>query len=128
MTTEANDLSQAGVADIKAARRRVNEYLQQQAERSRFVGCGLPDWEDRPDDHTLVIVAEQEYDFGWVFKWNSKKYVETGDVLEAILDNEPLIVDRSDGHIYTTWEIGRDHSWEDYLEGYRSGVRRHRED
>ena len=103
------------------------DYLRQCETVTNSFGSGLPDYQDRKKC-SLVVVSEQEYDFGWVFQWNSKEYVDSGNVLDAILGNDPLIVDRRDGHIYITWVVGRDHSWESYLEGYRSGARRSRVD
>jgi hypothetical protein len=48
------------------------------------------------DQHTI------ETDFGWVFFWNSKKYVEAGEYQYALAGNGPLIVDRRDGSIHET--------------------------
>jgi hypothetical protein len=52
----------------------------------------------------LAILGENtiETDFGWVFFWNSKKYVETNEVRYALAGNAPLIVDRRDGSIHET--------------------------
>ncbi len=48
------------------------------------------------DEHTI------ETDFGWVFFWNSKRYLETDEFQYAIAGNTPLIVDRRDGSIHET--------------------------
>lgn len=52
----------------------------------------------------LVILNEHtiETDFGWVFFWNSKKYLETDEFRYALAGNAPLIVDRRDGSIHET--------------------------
>ena len=52
----------------------------------------------------LAILGEHtmETDFGWVFFWNSKKYVETDEFRYALAGNAPLIVDRRDGSIHET--------------------------
>jgi hypothetical protein len=49
----------------------------------------------------LAILSEHtiETDFGWVFFWNSKKYLETDEFQYALAGNAPLIVDRRDGCI-----------------------------
>jgi hypothetical protein len=48
------------------------------------------------DQHTI------ETDFGWVFFWNSKKYIETGNFQYCIPGNGPIIVDRRDGSVHGT--------------------------
>ena len=48
------------------------------------------------DEHTI------ETDFGWVFFWNSKKYLETDEFQYALAGNAPLIIDRRDGSIHKT--------------------------
>jgi putative addiction module CopG family antidote len=48
------------------------------------------------DEHTI------ETDFGWVFFWNSKRYLETDEFQYALAGNTPLIVDRRDGSIHQT--------------------------
>jgi CHASE2 domain-containing sensor protein len=40
--------------------------------------------------------------FGWVFFYNSAKYLETGDDRYALIGNSPLIVDRRDGSLHVT--------------------------
>lgn len=43
-----------------------------------------------------------ERPFGWVFFYDSKRHVETGDFRDALLGNAPLIVDRRDGSVHIT--------------------------
>ena len=52
----------------------------------------------------VAILGEHtiETDFGWVFFWNSKEYVETDEFRYALAGNAPLIVDRRDGSIHET--------------------------
>ena len=52
----------------------------------------------------LAIAGEHtiETDFGWIFFWNSKKYLETDEFEYALAGNAPLIVDRRDGSIHET--------------------------
>jgi len=83
-------------------------------------GSALPDYPQR-QKHSLVVVTVREYDFGWVFLWNTKEYVDTGNTLDAVLDNEPLIVDRGDGQLYAA---GTALSLEDCVEEFRNGTRR----
>jgi hypothetical protein len=56
---------------------------------------GIPDVEFAiMDDRTL------ERDFGWVFFWNSREFIDTGDFQYALLGNAPLIVDKEDGTLH----------------------------
>ena len=68
----------------------------------------------------LVIVREQEYEFGWLFCWGSKEFADSGDAKHALIGAAPLIVDRSDGQIYVT---GTAHQMEYYIDEYRRGIR-----
>jgi hypothetical protein len=123
MSTEPDAPSNQRVIDLQTARTRVHAYLLKQEERARFFGCGLPDY--RPDraECSLVIVDDFEYDFGWAFRFDTKKYVESGNPLDSLLDNDPLFVDRRDGHVYRSWVFGIDRSIENYIQGNRSGRR-----
>lgn len=43
---------------------------------------------------TIAITEVIERPFGWVFCFNSKSFVETGDARKAMLGNYPILVDR----------------------------------
>ena len=62
------------------------------------------------DDRTI------ETDFGWVFFWNSKRYLETDEFQYALAGNGPLIVDRRDGSIH---ETSTAEPIEEIMENYR---------
>src|SRR5687767_13922093 len=40
--------------------------------------------------------------YGWVFFYQSRTYVQTGDDAHFLLVNAPLIVDREDGRVHVT--------------------------
>jgi hypothetical protein len=55
------------------------------------------------DDELLLLENETiERDSGWVFSYNSKKYLKTGDRRWALRGNAPIIVDRLDGSMHVT--------------------------
>ena len=83
-------------------------------------GSALPGYQDRPKHH-LVIVGELEFEFGWVFYFNTKEFVDTGDLDHALGGNAPLIFDRADGELYFA---GTAHDLDSYIEEYRNGKRR----
>jgi hypothetical protein len=51
-----------------------------------------------------VLLADdcREYPFGWLFFYQSKTHVDTGDRRFALLGNVPFIVDRRDGSVHVT--------------------------
>jgi immunity protein 35 of polymorphic toxin system len=63
----------------------------------------------RLDGHTI------ESDFGWVFFWQSQRFLETGNFSEQLAGNAPLIVDRRDGALHGT---GTAHPTEHYIRQY----------
>lgn len=52
----------------------------------------------------LQIMHEQTIDrqFYWVFFYNSKTFLETGNLSFALAGNSPLIVDKINGEIFET--------------------------
>lgn len=59
--------------------------------------------------------ATIERPFGWVFFYNSKQFVDSGDVQHALFGNAPLIVSRADGSIHVT---GTGEPIEHYIQEY----------
>jgi immunity protein 35 of polymorphic toxin system len=54
------------------------------------------------DDLVLLEKETLERPFGWVFFYNSKRFVDTHDDRYALIGNGPLIVDRLDGSVHLT--------------------------
>lgn len=50
------------------------------------------------DDVVVVTDVEQQGDY-YLFQYNSRKYLETGDLLYAIVEGHPIAVNRQDGSI-----------------------------
>ncbi len=56
--------------------------------------------QSRPDNEFVIVdAATREEDFGWVFFYNSKRYLETRDILFRIAGNGPIVVDGVTGAI-----------------------------
>jgi hypothetical protein len=55
-------------------------------------GCGL----------VLLDESTMERDFGWVFFYNSKDYLETGEIRHTLAGNAPIVVTRADGAVHVT--------------------------
>lgn len=61
----------------------------------------LDTWFSDPADAPAVQwEATTELNFGWVFYWNSRRFLETGDGRHALHGNTPFLVDRRDGSVY----------------------------
>ena len=49
-----------------------------------------------------------EEPFGWVFSWNDRRYLETGDIKYALYGNIPVVVIRTTGRtLYLPWIPGK---------------------
>jgi Immunity protein 35 len=59
---------------------------------------------ERSSGADLVLMDEQtlEEEFGWVFFYNSKAYLETGDFRHSLAGNAPFIVEKSNGSLHVT--------------------------
>ena len=62
------------------------------ADKQREIGCDLI----LLDEHTM------ERDFGWVFFYDSKQHVDTGDFRFGLVGNAPIVVARADGQLHET--------------------------
>ena len=61
-----------------------------------------------------------EKEYGWVFFYDTKEYLMTGDILDTLVGNAPYIVNKYTGEII---ETGTANPIEDYIAEYeaRSG-------
>ncbi len=68
--------------------------------------------------YELAVMEDRtrEESFGWVFFYNTKRFVETGDVQWALGGNAPLIVDRRSRELHVT---GTAHPIEHYIDEFR---------
>ena len=105
--------------DFQKAQRIIAERLVKMERDMNDFGSALPDHKDKPYLH-LVVTETIEYEFGWVFVYNAREYVETNNIQHALVGNEPLIVDKDDGQVYIT---GTALPLEQYIEQYRKGIK-----
>lgn len=67
---------------------------------------------DDPSGGDVVIVLDGETierPWGWVFFYNSRRFVETGDLSSCLTGNAPILVERSSGRLIetgTAYDIG----------------------
>ncbi|MBE9213684.1 hypothetical protein IQ247_13585 [Plectonema cf. radiosum LEGE 06105] len=60
---------------------------------------------DRFDSDDELIIEDEgiiETDFGWVFPYDSKKFLESGELIYASVGNAPIIFDNRDESIHIT--------------------------
>lgn len=69
------------------------------------------------DDHTIT------QDFGWVFFYESIKFLNSGDSTHALVGNAPIIVSRRDGQLHST---GTAEPIEAYIENFKRSGSPHR--
>jgi hypothetical protein len=69
----------------------------------------------------VALVPEQtiEKPYGWVFSYNSLKWIESRSFDDMLLGNAPIIVDRFEGEIRVT---GTAHPTEHYLARYEASL------
>jgi Immunity protein 35 len=84
-------------------------------EQQRFLDPEFPVIENE-----LVIVPEAviERSYGWVFSYQPKKFLETGEIQYSILGNSPVLIKKEDGSMYN---LGTHRSIESALRDYESG-------
>jgi hypothetical protein len=105
--------------DIDTAHKLVSQHLDEAEHLMSAFGSARPECKDN-SPLRLVVAAVTEYDFGWLFAYNTKEYLETGEIGFALAGNSPIIVDRTDGHLY---ETGSAHPVQYYLDQYKRGFR-----
>lgn len=71
-----------------------------------------------PADEEAAIDEKQtiEEALGWVYFYNSRQFLETGDFRHQLLGNAPIVVERSTG---TVQETGTAKPLEEYLRALR---------
>jgi hypothetical protein len=67
--------------------------------------------------YDLALLTEHtiEFELGWVFFYQSRKYIESGDYRDMLGGNAPFIVNKNDGSIHVT---GTSYRIEKYIEDY----------
>ena len=80
-----------------------------------------PKYNDPSTPRDLVVVDEHtiERAWGWVFFYNSKRYLETREFRYALAGNAPYIVNRQTGEFRVT---GTAHPIEDYIADYERSL------
>lgn len=90
-------------------------------EAQSLVEAELERAKDKFSPIDCVVVAEEtiEKSWGWVFFYQSKTYVETGDFRNMLVGNAPIIVNRNTGQLSHT---GTAHDIERYIKEYEAAL------
>jgi Immunity protein 35 len=59
-------------------------------------------WVAIVSDERAVIVNVSARPYGWVFFWESKRFLETNKTRDRLAGNAPILVDRIDGEVRVT--------------------------
>jgi hypothetical protein len=72
-------------------------------------------------DWDAVIIDENtiEREFGWVFFYQSRRFLETGCISDMLLGNAPIIINKSDGSLHVT---GTAHPVDEYIDRYERSI------
>ena len=72
-----------------------------------------------PDGQELVVMDDKtvERAVGWVFFFQSKRFVETGDINDSIVGNGPILVDKRDGSVH---QFNTGIHWSKHVEQYEA--------
>jgi hypothetical protein len=72
-------------------------------------------------DGVAVVLEDETIDrpYGWVFFYQSREYVETGDARKVLFGNAPLIFNRASGEVRVT---GTALPIEDHLRQYEADL------
>ncbi|PLT18883.1 YrhB domain-containing protein [Ralstonia mannitolilytica] len=65
----------------------------------------------------LTVVRRQDLPYGWVFFYNSKAYLESGEIGAMLAGNAPFVVDAFDGSLHV---LGTAHPVDFYLKEYEA--------
>lgn len=89
---------------ISSAQDRVEKYLK--------------NLEASAGDELCILVGETiECRSGWVFFFNSRKFLQTGDPKYTLAGNGPVLVDMRSGEVV---QLGTAHAVRDYIAHYES--------
>ena len=72
-----------------------------------------------PIDYVILVDETIEKEWGWVFFYQSKAYVESGDFIEMLSGNSPIIVNRHTGDLVYT---GCDFEISHYIKEYEKAL------
>jgi len=77
------------------------------------------------EEDSAVILEDKtiEDEFGWVFFYESKNYIESDDYVDMLMGNAPIIINKRSGDVHVT---GTAEPIEVYIERYKESLEKSR--
>ena len=97
---EARNLALRYLSELEEESRKVADLRKDLTSREREI-LALPQESDVLE-LGLVEEATIEGDFGWVFFWTTRAYLETQDDRHSLVGNAPILISRRDGSLHMT--------------------------
>jgi hypothetical protein len=70
------------------------------AERIAYTFLNSSTWNQIGDEFCILQELTLEKEYGWVFFYNSERYLTTGDQQFYLYGNVPIVVERADGSVH----------------------------
>lgn len=72
-------------------------------------------------EDNLVILKDKvvEKEYGWIFIFNSKRFIETGNILYSLGGNGPIVVEKESGKFH---ELGSAKDFEDTIKEFEEDM------
>jgi|SRR5215469_15147353 len=82
---------------------------------------------ESPDGADCVIVDTVEKPYGWMFFYQPRRYLETGNPLDKLIGGGPIVVD-TDGSVHHLGvaPLTSEHPWDDFIAAYDRSRERER--
>lgn len=88
--------------NIEEAKAIVENHLSKEEEKINNFGSALPGYENPNIKLEIISDMTEAHEFGWVFYYNSAKYIETGDFRYALGGNAPIIINKHNRELVVT--------------------------
>ena len=100
---------------IEEAIKKVEEHLAEAETIMNNFGSALPGYVNPNIKLKILNDITKEYNFGWVFYYNTTKFIETGALEGTLIGNAPLIINKVTGELIKT---GTEHPPSTYINNY----------
>jgi len=110
---EAKRLVQQHLAELERLDAQIAESRKSLSKNDRDI-LGLGDTDD-PLALAILDDATIECEFGWAFSYQTRSFIESGDVMDTLVGNGPLFVTREG----TMFETGTAEPAETYVENFK---------
>ena len=89
-------------------------------EAMRIALEAMAETDEAGHDFSIVEDRTEEYEFGWVFRFLPRRFLETGDIEDLVPGTGPVIVDREGTVTFVSTASRPEVEIEKYLEAWRT--------